>query len=86
MWVGPMDPLFFIGLLLVIIGVILIVISSIKMIKVEGSKCESSGVILIGPIPIVWGTSKKLTAIMGVVTAIIILVIALLWVASLTGG
>lgn len=81
-----MDVMSLIGLLLVMIGVILILISFIKMVKVSYGKCESSGVILIGPIPIVWGTSKKLTMIMGVVAAIMMLIMALSWITSLMGG
>ncbi|MEM0217831.1 MAG: DUF131 domain-containing protein [Candidatus Nezhaarchaeales archaeon] len=81
-----MDLMFLIGLLLIVIGVILVVTSSIKMIRMSDGRYESSGIILIGPIPIVWGTSKKLMAVMGVVTAIALLIIALLWTASLIGG
>lgn len=81
-----MDLTFSIGLLLVIIGIALILLSFIKMIKTSAGRYESSGIILIGPIPIIWGTSKRLTAIMGVVTAAIMLIAILLWIVSLMGG
>lgn len=80
------NPVFLIGLLLVVVGVILIIISSIKITSTNKGKQESSGFILIGPIPILWGSSRKAVAIMGVIAALIILFIALSWFASLTGG
>jgi uncharacterized protein (TIGR00304 family) len=71
---------------LVLAGIALVVASSIMLIRSGRGRCESSGVILIGPIPIIWGTSKKVTAIMGVVTAVVILLVVLLWLASLVSG
>ncbi len=79
------DPVFITGLVLVVVGVAFLVASSIMLLRLGRGKCESSGVILIGPVPIIWGTSKRITAIMGVVTAIIILLMVLWWFASLTG-
>lgn len=80
-----MDLMFFIGLLLIIIGIALVLLSFVKMIKASAGRYESSGLILIGPIPIVWGTSKRLVAIMGIVTSILILIVILLWITSLMG-
>jgi uncharacterized protein (TIGR00304 family) len=82
----PADPMFVVGLVLVLAGVALVVASSIMLVRSGRGRCESSGVILIGPIPIIWGTSKKVTAIMGIVTAVVILLVVLLWLASLAGG
>jgi len=81
----PADPMFVVGLLLVLVGIAIIVVSSIMLARSGRGRCESSGVILIGPVPIIWGTSRKVTAIMGIVTAVIILLVALLWLASLAG-
>jgi uncharacterized protein (TIGR00304 family) len=78
--------MFVVGLVLVLAGVALVVASSIMLVRSGRGRCESSGVILIGPIPIIWGTSKKVTAIMGIVTAVVILLVVLLWLASLAGG
>jgi uncharacterized protein (TIGR00304 family) len=78
--------MFVVGLVLVLAGVALVVASSIMLVRSGRGRCESSGVIFIGPIPIIWGTSKKITAIMGIVTAIVILLVVLLWLASLAGG
>lgn len=80
------DPMFVVGLVLVFAGITLIVVSSIMLARSGRGRCESSGVILIGPIPIIWGTSKKITVIMGIVTAVVILLITLLWLVTLTGG
>lgn len=80
------DSMFVVGLVLVLAGIALVVASSIMLIRSGRGRCESSGVILIGPIPIIWGTSKKVTAIMGVVTAVVILLVVLLWLASLVSG
>lgn len=82
----PADPMFVVGLVLVLAGVALVVASSIMLVRSGRGRCESSGVILIGPVPIIWGTSKKVTAIMGIVTAVVILLVVLLWLASLAGG
>jgi uncharacterized protein (TIGR00304 family) len=78
--------MFVVGLVLVLAGVALVVASSIMLVRSGRGRCESSGVILIGPVPIIWGTSKKVTAIMGIVTAVVILLVVLLWLASLAGG
>jgi uncharacterized protein (TIGR00304 family) len=78
--------MFVVGLVLVFAGITLIVVSSIMLARSGRGRCESSGVILIGPIPIIWGTSKKITVIMGIVTAVVILLITLLWLVTLTGG
>lgn len=80
------DPTFFIGLLLVIIGVVFIIFSSMKITGTNKGKQESSGFILIGPVPILWGSSKKAVAVMGIIAAVIIFFIALSWFVSLIGG
>jgi uncharacterized protein (TIGR00304 family) len=46
--------LIFIGVLIIIIAAILISVSGAQKVKVKGG-----GVILIGPIPIIFGTDKK---------------------------
>ena len=75
-----------IGFVLILIGVALVIVSSIMLIRAGRGKYESSGVVLIGPIPIVWGTSKKVAAITGIITAIIILLLALWWLGNLIGS
>ena len=53
--VSVIIPLIFLGIILIIIGTFLVFISSLK----SESKVEGGGAIIIGPIPIVFGTSKK---------------------------
>ena len=47
-----------VGMALIFLGVIMIMLSGIRG---EGGKVEGGGVVLIGPLPIVFGTSVKLT-------------------------
>ena len=75
---------FTMGLILIIIGIILIILSSIRMIS--RGKGESAGLILIGPIPIIWGTSRKIFAITTLITALIIFIILISWILSIKGG
>ncbi|MCS7139776.1 MAG: DUF131 domain-containing protein [Candidatus Nezhaarchaeota archaeon] len=66
------------------VGVALIILSSIRIIgRGEG---ESAGVILIGPVPIVWGTSRKMLALAAMITALTLLAIAMLWIYSVVGS
>jgi len=75
---------FTMGLILVIIGIIFIILSSIRMIS--RGRGESAGLILIGPIPIIWGTSRKIFAITTLITALIIFIILISWILSIKGG
>jgi len=65
-----------IGIISIIIGILILCLAYAKtthtsdMIRTH-SKTESKGVILIGPIPIVWGYGKKGWLIAGVVGIIL---------------
>jgi len=65
------------GWILLIIGIILVVVSIISAIS-EGDSHEthtqSKGVILLGPIPIVWGYGRRGWIIAGAVGIILCLV------------
>ena len=61
--------LFIIGFVIVMVGVLLLILSIISMGKERS--VEGGGVIIIGPLPIVIGTSERITK------ALIILSIAL---------
>jgi len=70
----------FIGLLLIFIGFILIFIGILKM----GSGAKGGGIILIGPIPIVWGSDRsvlKWMLIIGIVFLILYFIFAV-WLMS----
>ena len=75
-----LDP-YSIGFILVSIGIILIFIGIIYLmytsIKGASGKAEAGGVIVVGPIPIVFGTSEKITRIL-IILAIILFIIVLL--------
>jgi uncharacterized membrane protein len=71
------------GWTLIIIGSVIIIsgIASILMrwnLEPTGQRTESRGIILLGPIPIVWGYGKKIWIIAAVIAAAIFL-IAILW-------
>ena len=61
--------LMFIGFFLVFLGTMLSAVSS------EGTDVESGGVIMIGPIPIVFGTQRGATLAM-----ILAIILMLLWI------
>lgn len=66
--------------MLVFAGAIIIMLSLIREIRVreEESKVETGGVVIIGPIPIVFGTSARIAKIMLVLSiALVILLIIL---------
>ncbi|NPA47407.1 MAG: DUF131 domain-containing protein [Thermococci archaeon] len=63
------------GLLLVLIGFMLIFVGTV--IGSEGSGAETGGVIMIGPIPIVFGTSRRM-AVGAMVLAVLLMA---LWLA-----
>ena len=75
--------LFAVGLAMVVAGVVLMILASIKM-AVEGVS-EGGGLILLGPIPIVWGTKKALKAMI-ILAAVVILIIAFMWAYCFMGG
>ncbi|RLG86318.1 MAG: hypothetical protein DRO15_06310 [Thermoprotei archaeon] len=57
------------GFMIVFIGIILIFIASLTGIG-KGAKVEGGGLVMIGPIPIVFGTSRgivKILLILGIV-------------------
>jgi len=63
----------FVGIAIVFIGIIYLMYTSIK----EGSgKVEGGGVVVIGPVPIVFGTSEKITKLL-IILAIVLFIIVL---------
>lgn len=78
--IANIDPLI-IGFILIFVGIAIIFISIIylmyKSFRAESGKVEGGGVIIIGPIPIVFGTSEKITKLL-IVLAIILFIFVLL--------
>jgi len=60
-----------IGFILVFVGFVVLIIGGILMALRSGGEVEGGGVIFIGPIPIVWGSSREITKSLLIVTAII---------------
>ncbi|MFW9974687.1 MAG: DUF131 domain-containing protein [Candidatus Thorarchaeota archaeon] len=70
----------FVAWTLIIIGSLIILSGIVSMLKhsdseIVGQKRESKGIILLGPIPIVWGYGKK-TWIAAAIVAIALFVLA----------
>jgi len=65
------------GWILLIGGIILVVIALVSSLQNSGSDLEqtkSRGIILIGPIPIVWGYGRKGWIIAGAIGLVLLLV------------
>lgn len=76
------ETLVFIGIVAVIIGMLLIFLGTVFLSssKAEGdgnTKVSTGGVVLIGPIPIIFGNDKGMVTI-AIVAAIIIMIISYL--------
>ncbi len=72
------ETLIFIGIAAVIIGILLVFIGTTLLSSGKGEnnpKVSSGGVILIGPIPIIFGNDKSMISV-AVVGAIILMIIA----------
>ncbi len=66
--------LVFAGFVIVVIAVVLMFLKGAKNTKTEG-KVKSGGIIVIGPIPIIFGTDKQTVKII-LVLAIILMILA----------
>jgi uncharacterized protein (TIGR00304 family) len=75
-----MEP---IGLILILVGIFAIVLGFLILASSKYTKVEGGGVILIGPFPIVFGTSERVVYIVLAIALMIILLylllIILLW-------
>jgi len=71
--------LVFTGILLIIIGFLLLVLSSFgeTASRAEESSVEAGGVVIVGPIPLVFATSTRIALIM-LVLAIILTALAII--------
>ncbi len=71
------------GLLLVFLGMIIIVtgtlLLALKVSKGE-ARVEGGGIVFIGPIPIVWGTSKNITQVMLILALAVSILLLILYV------
>jgi uncharacterized protein (TIGR00304 family) len=65
-----------VSIVLIAIGVLLIFIDSLRESRREGHRVEAGGVLIIGPLPIVFGTSERVARIV-LILAIILTVLAI---------
>jgi len=72
-----------VGFALIFIGMLVIMLGSLYMlyrgVKEGGSSVEGGGIVFIGPIPIVWGTTKTITKLMLVLAIVLTATLALLY-------
>ncbi|BDC18971.1 DUF131 domain-containing protein [Acidianus sp. HS-5] len=72
------------GILLIMLGFLIVFLGIIYEAfkpkeENEGNKTQAGGIILIGPIPIIFGSSKKIEKWMLIVALIIVVIMALLY-------
>ncbi len=65
-----------VSIVLIAIGVLLIFIDSLRESREEGRRVEAGGVLIIGPLPIVLGTSERVARIV-LILAIVLTVLAI---------
>lgn len=66
-----------IGFILIFIGFMIIFIGTlIYALKQSRGEVKGGGVILIGPIPIVWGTSLKIVLALTIISILILMILA----------
>jgi uncharacterized protein (TIGR00304 family) len=63
------------GILLVLVGFGVIVVAMLSQGKKEGAEVKGGGVIMIGPVPIIFGSDMKWASV-AIVLAIILIVLA----------
>ncbi len=68
-----------VGLLLILVGMAVLVVSVLSSSRTGESQVNGGGVLLIGPIPIAFGSDAKWTSIAIVLAIVLILVTALLY-------
>jgi uncharacterized protein (TIGR00304 family) len=65
-----------VSIVLIAIGVLLIFIDSLRESRREDRRVEAGGVLIIGPLPIVFGTSERVARIV-LILAIVLTVLAI---------
>ena len=74
------------GFLLIILGVVLVFLGVFASIMSGAGKVEAGGVVMIGPIPVIFGTSAKaalIAALLAIIMMIVYIVVVLLMVKRL---
>jgi uncharacterized protein (TIGR00304 family) len=68
-----------VGLFLVFLGVIIVLIGMLYIAFSSGGRVEGGGVVIIGPIPIVFGSNKKIAWGMLIVALILTFLLYILY-------
>ncbi len=71
--------IFFLGLLLLFLGFILIIIGMLISSGGKETRIEGGGVVLIGPIPIVFASNYKIAIVLLVLTILLMILVYLLF-------
>ena len=66
------------GLLVIVAGIVLMLVASLSSSgsKTKGERAKGAGVVLLGPIPIIFGNDSRLVVV-AILLAIVLLVLAL---------
>jgi uncharacterized protein (TIGR00304 family) len=70
--------LVFIGVLLIIVGFALIFLATLTRESREESRVEAGGVLIIGPVPIVIGTSQRIAKVV-LILALALFIVAIVF-------
>lgn len=71
------SPLYLLGFGLILVGVLVLIIAAITMAtQSKSGKTKSAGVVIIGPVPIIFGSDKKSAKTL--MTLAIVLTVALI--------
>jgi len=76
--------LFLVAFIVVVIGVLLIFLSALRESKHDEKRVEAGGVFIIGPLPIVIGTSERIAKAL-IILAIVLLLLSLVVFLIFTG-
>jgi uncharacterized protein (TIGR00304 family) len=86
MQVFQVEVLFEFGIVLLIVGVLILVVATIliSITQAKRGKTKAAGVVIIGPVPIIFGTDKKslktILALSIVLTALLIVAIIVYYI------
>ena len=67
------------GITMIFVGVLLVFLGVLAQAMQGGGEAEAGGVIIIGPLPIIFGTSSKAALLAAVLGLVMMLLALLLW-------
>lgn len=75
--------LILLGFLVIFLGVLYEAFLRSREVSEEKDRTEAGGIILIGPIPIIFGSSKKIEKWMLIIALVIVIIMAAIYILSL---